>query len=538
MRTPIGAPRRPSRRATRRLASRAVCLAVVIALIGPTIAACSSGSGSASTRPQRGGTLRVGVLGVDTLDPVRSDLPGPALVSSLLFDSLTTIDSVTALPRPALARRWEADPTQTRFTFFLAPTARFHDGSPVTSADVVASLQRVQAPETKSVFAGILSRVQSIAAPDPHTVVITLNSPLSVLPAVLAQPGLGIMPRALAAAPDRLGTAPVGSGPFRFVRQTGTTIELAAVRPRGAKKNTPPWVDKVRLVEFPDASAAYAAFRAGHLDVAPLGRAESEDVDRRHGRLAAGPYLAVSFYALNLKSPKLADIRFRQAIIRSLDASALVRAGYGSTAQVAGGLIPLGVPGGPTVSCRARCSFDPAAARRLLAQAYPSGQVPAIAIDYDDDPIQRAIADEAIHELAEVGIPAQARPHPVDAYGAFLASGDAEMFRLGWVADYPSAETFLSPLFASGAPDNVAGVNSPTFEDALRAAEREADPARRIPEFVKAETAVLDQFAVAPVVQFETRVTVGNPVHGLRLDPFGTFDGTAVWLTRSGSGSG
>lgn len=457
-------------------------------------------------------------------------------MSSLLFDSLTTIDPVTALPRPALARRWEADATQTRFTFFLQPTARFHDGSPVTAADVVATLQRVQAPETKSVFAGILSRVQSIAAPDPHTVVITLNEPLSVLPAVLAQPGLGIMPRALIAAPDRVATAPVGSGPFRFARQVGTTIELTAVRPRGAKSNTPPWVDRIRLIQFPNASAAYAAFRAGNLDVAPLGRAESEDVDRRHGRLAAGPYLAVSFYALNLRDPKLADIRFRAAIIRSLDASALVRAGYGSTAQVAGGLIPLGVPGGPTVSCRGRCSFDPAAARRFLAEVYPNGQVPAVAIDYDDDPIQRAIADEAIRELAAVGIPAQARPHPVDSYGAFLASGGAEMFRLGWVADYPSAETFLSPLFASGAPDNVAGVSSALFEDALRAAEREPDAAKRIPEFVKAETAVLDQFAVAPIVQFETRVAVGNPVHGLRLDPFGSFDGSAVWLTRSSSG--
>jgi ABC-type oligopeptide transport system substrate-binding subunit len=246
----------------------------------------------------------------------------------------------------------------------------------------------------------------------------------------------------------------------------------------------------------------------------------------------------VSFYAFNLQDPKLADVRFRQAIIRSLDASALVRAGYGSTAQVAGGLIPLGVPGGPTVSCRDRCSFDAPSARRLLAEAFPNGQVPAIAIDYDDDPIQGAIAAEAIRQLAAVGIPAQARPHSVDTYGAFLASGQGEMFRLGWVADYPSAQTFLSPLFVRGAPDNVIGVSSQTFEDALHAAEREPDAARRIADFLHAEAAVLDQYAVAPVVQFETRVAVGTPVHGLRLDPFGTFDGAGVWLSSRGSGGG
>jgi peptide/nickel transport system substrate-binding protein len=506
---------------------RAALVSVVVALVG---ASCSGG-GSRPARPERGGTLRIGVIGVTTLDPVRSDLPGPALVSSLLFEPLARIDPVTTLPRPALARRWESDASQTHFTFMLRSGARFHDGTPVTAADVVATIQRVQAPETKSVFGGLLARIQSITARDPHTVAIVLNQPLSVLPSVLAQPGLGIMPRALLGTPDRLAGSPVGSGPFRFVRQSGSTIELTAVRARGARKNTPPWVDRVRLVQFPSASAAYAAYRAGHLDVAPLSRAESEDVDRRHGRLAAGPYLAVSFYALNLHDPKLADVRFRQAIIRGLDASALVRAAYGSTAQVASGLIPLGVPGGPSVSCRARCSFDPAASRRLLADAFPNGQVPAIAIDYDDDPTQSALVTEAKRQLAAVGIPAEARPHSVDTYGAFLASGQAEMFRFGWVADYPSAETFLSPLFVGGVRENITGTSSQAFDDALRAAEREPDVARRVADFGRAEMAVLDQYAVAPVVQFETRVAVGTPVHGLRLDPFGTFDGASVWLS-------
>jgi ABC-type transport system substrate-binding protein len=512
-------------------ARRAALVALVVALVA---ASCSSG-GAKSAEPQRGGTLRVGVVGVTTLDPVRSDLPGPALVSSLLFEPLVRIDPVTAQPIPGLARRWESDPTQTRFAFSLRPDARFHDGTPVVAADVVATLQRVRAPATKSVFAGLLSRVLTITAPDERTVAITLNRPLAVLPSALAQPGLGIMPRALVGAPGRIATSPMGSGPFRLVRQGGGTIELAAVRVHGAKKESPPWVDRVQLVQFPNASTAYAAFRNAKLDVAPLTRAESEDVDRRHGRLAAGPYLAMSFYALNLSDPKLADVRFRQAIVRAFDAAALARRGYGSTAQVASGLIPLGVPGGPSVSCRGRCNFDPAAARRSLAQAFPKGQVPALWIDYDDDPIQRAVATEAIRQLAAVGIPAKARPHAVNSYGAFLASGQAEIFRLGWVADYASAQTFLSPLFVNGAPENVAGVKSRPFEDALRAAERQPHEARRNADYVRAETAVLDQFAVAPVVQFETRVAVATPVNGLHLDPFGTFDAAAVWLSKSGS---
>jgi ABC-type oligopeptide transport system substrate-binding subunit len=327
--------------------------------------------------------------------------------------------------------------------------------------------------------------------------------------------------------PAKLAAAPVGSGPFRFVRRRGTTIELHVARE--VRRGTP-WLDAIDLVPYPSVAAAYAAFEAGKVDVAPLTRAESEDADRRGERLVAGPYLAVSFYALSLHDPKLADVRFREAIVRALDARTLVTAGYGATAQVAGGLIPLGVPAGPTNACRARCDHDPTESRRLLATVFPNGKVPPIVIDFDDDPIQRAVAQAMQRDLAAVGIPALPRPHPVADYSAFLALGGGELFRLGWVADYPSSEAFLAPLFSAGAPANVVGLKSEAFAIALRAAEAEQDERRRIGDFARAETAVLSQYVAAPVAQFETRMVIGPLVRGMRLDPFGAFDGAAVWL--------
>lgn len=505
--------------------ARALLVALVVVMLA---GACSSGSSHDTvTKPRHGGAVRVAVVGLRSLDPTRGENPASALTASLLFEPLVRIDPVSSEPVPALARRWHANPTATVFTFELRPGARFHDGTPVTASDVKATIDRVRAPSGGSPFATILTVVKAVAAPDARTVVVTTTRPFAMLPAVLSQPGLGIEPRALAVQPAKLAAAPVGSGPFRFAARRGTTIELRAAR---ESRRATPWLDAVDIVPYPSAAAAYAAFEAGKVDVAPLTRAESEDADRRGERLVAGPYLAVSFYALSLHDSKLADVRFREAIVRGLDARALVTAGYGATAQVAGGLIPLGVPAGPTNACRARCDHDPSESRRLLATVFPNGKVPPIAIDFDDDPIQRAVAREVQRELASVGIPALPRPHPVAEYSSFLALGGAELFRLGWVADYPSSEAFLAPLFSAGAPTNVVGLKSTAFAEALRAAESEPDEQRRVADFGRAEDAVLDQYVAAPVAQFETRMVIGTRVRGMRLDPFGAFDGAAVWL--------
>jgi ABC-type transport system substrate-binding protein len=510
-------------------AAAVVCL-LCLCLLG--VAACSGGSGSKADAPSphRGGTLRVAVVGVPSLDPARSDQPAAALVAGMLSTPLVRVDPVSANPKPGIAARWSADPTQTRFTFALRTNARFSDGTPVTAADVVATLNRVRQPATRSPLASTLSIVRRVTAPNTTTVVIDLVRPLAVLPSLLAQPGLGILPRAEVAAPARLATTPVGSGPFRFVRRTRSTMEFVGVRPAAAKTSPPPWVDGVELVEYRTVAAAYAGYRAGRVDVAPVGRPESDDATRRREHIVSAPYLAVSFYALNLKAFKFLDARFRQAIVHALDAKTLVKVGYASTALVDDGLIPEGVGTRPTDACARRCDYDPATSRRLLKAAFPKGNVLPIAIDFDDDPTQRAVATEVRRELQAVGIPATIRPHPIDQYSQYLNLGQVELFRFGWVADYPSTEAFLGPPFSTGAKENVIGFKSAAFDAALRAAEREPDPARRAADYAKAEAAVLDAAAVAPVVQFETRRVVTSSVRSLTLDPFGAFDATKVWL--------
>jgi ABC-type transport system substrate-binding protein len=426
---------------------------------------------------------------------------------------------------------------QTRFRFTLRRDLEFSNGQPITAQDAEATLDRVAAKATDSPLAPLLAPVAGygeahdagtaenlagVHAVDRDTLEVNLSTPFSVLPSVLATPGLGVVE---AASAGDVGTEPVSSGPFRFARKRGNVYRLLPVDRDAAR----PRVDAAELVVFDGDGQAQRALGRGDVDVAQLG---NEDPRPARARIARGPYLATGFYAIDLSDPKFADARFREAIVRALDAEALVAAGYGTTGSVARGLVPAGVPGGPRDQCRDLCDHDLPAAKQLLREAFPEGVVPTVAIDYDENPTQTALAEAAIAQLAAAGIPAVARPYGQDAYADFLANGDPDVFRFGVVGAFASEDAFLSPWFVPGAPENVAHVAAPEVLDGLAAARRTGNPSRRSAAYARASRAVLAARAVIPVVQFTTRYATDPAVRGVEVDPFGGFSARTVWLDR------
>ena len=91
----------------------------------------------------------------------------------------------------------------------------FHDGSPLTSADVVASLERILDEATGAVVRSNLLSIESITAPDDLTVVMTLSAPDATLPAALSDLNTAIVPAAAIEA-GTVANEPNGTGPFTF----------------------------------------------------------------------------------------------------------------------------------------------------------------------------------------------------------------------------------------------------------------------------------------------------------------------------------
>lgn len=523
-----------------------VILAIVLGVgaVAALALAVVSGGDDPDTPPATvaDGTLKVAVVGLKSLDPLEAREPVDVMVVDQLFDTLVVYEPKTFEPKPGLAS-WDVNPEQTQFTFRLAEGATFHDGSPVTAADVKYTLERIA---RKGSMSPLLAQLEPVAGyrayavdgtapglagvevPDAATVAIRLDHPFAEFPAALAHPGFGIVPRAAVEAQGanfRLG--PVGSGPFRV----GTVEEDRVVVNRFAEHRKAAKLATIDFVRFDDVDAAYRAFVAGDLDLAPVPPAAAGAAAEEYGRRGMGPYVGIVFYGMNLKSPDLARPELRQAVSLAIDRGKIVRDAYQSSVQLATGLVAQGVPGRAADACGDRCRHDPEAAKGLLASAFPGGAVPEIAVDFDADPTQTAVANSIKADLEAAGIPVVLRPHPFEEYGQFLVSGGAELFRLGWIANFPSADGFLTPLFQSTSPENLTGLASADIDARLAAAQAEDDPAKRQGLYREIEQRILEQFVVVPVAQLEIRQVVASRVKSFSLNPIGTFDGAAVTLS-------
>jgi oligopeptide transport system substrate-binding protein len=538
---------------TRKSSTRTLRWAGLVALL-VLLPACPGGGDDKKERgqpgtteqPQRGGVLRVAVTPLGSLDPAQARTVDQLLVADQVFDGLTTFDAATSEAAPALAARWEVSPDLKQWDFFLRPGATFANGRPVTAADVKYTLERIAKPGSGSPGSDLLSSVTGYTAyavqgAAPELVGVTtpandhlhvaLDQPWSVLPLVLSSPVFGVVPReaveAAAPAPP-FAEQPVGSGPFAFKERTGgrkgETVTLAAAP--GSKA----LLAGIDLVQVADAGAGYRAFADGEVDVAPVPPEEVDAAGRRYGRQAFRPYLAELFYGFNLKSPKFADVRFREAVVRGIDRRAVVRAIYGSTVQPLDGVVVDGLAAHQDNPCGDRCAHDPARAKALLKEAFGEGAPPEVQVAFDEDEAQQAVAKAIEAGLKEVGIPVALVPKPLNEYKDFAVSGQQELFRLGWIARYPSADDFLPPLFLTGSPNNLTGFSVPAVDDGIRAARAEADPAKRTELYRAAERAVMEALPVVPIAQFRLHLVVAERVRGFGLTSAGTFDGNVVWL--------
>lgn len=523
------------------LLGAAVFLAGAVAL-----ARCDRSPDDGGLPPAPAGVLRIGVVRPSTLDPAQARTVDEQLLADQLFDGLTGVDPESLEVVPALADRWSATADQRQWEFKLRDGASFADGRPITADDVVFTLERIAAKGSGSSVADLLEPITGyaavaldgattdlvgVSAPSSDVVRIELDQPMSTLPVALTNPAFGVVPRLAAEAgppAPAFGEDPIGSGPFGLAERTTDSLSLERMARRGASTS----VRAIAVRFFGDRGASYAAFVAGQLDWTLVPPDESNDAGARFGREHFVPYVAELFYAMNLAAPPLSDRRVREAIVKAIDREAIVRDVYKGTVAVANGLLVDALPGVQPDVCGELCNYDPARARALLGEAAAAagGSLGEVPIDYDDDPTQTAVAESIQAALAAVGLPASLRPHPSAEYEQAAVSPERRLFRLGWVAAYPSPDAVLTPLFLGGSANNLVGLANPVVDDALRAARAEPDPAVRTAHFRTAEAAIAGEVAVVPMAQFRLHSVATSRVRGLRLTPLGSFDASTVRL--------
>lgn len=316
-------------------------------------------------------TVRVGLqLEPPNLDPTSGAATATDEVAyATIFEGLVRIGADGTI-QPWLSSGWTVSDDGLSYLFDLRPGVRFQDGSALTADDVVFSLTRAIAPDSSNAQAQALRSIRAVTATGPLQVRLDLAERNSNLLTLLSLGDAVIVPRAASA---DLATKPVGTGPFRLADwRRGDAIILERVDGYWGR---PPALARVVFRFIADPNAAYAAMRAGDLDIFPdfpapevLGDLASDP----HLQPAIKPSEGEVILSLNQRRGPLSDIRVRRAISHAIDRQAIIDGamyGYGT---------PIGShfpPQNPdAVDLTGVYPHDIATARRLLAEAgYPGG---------------------------------------------------------------------------------------------------------------------------------------------------------------------
>lgn len=295
---------------------------------------------------------------------------------------------------PALANTWGVTGDAQRWRFTLRPGARWHDGSALTSADVVASLARIRdhAPAgelgTSGVYASYL-RGSELQAYGEGVVEVRFAEPMADALDILAE--LFILP-----AGDLGAAQPRGSGPYRFVEVDSASVVLEAVAPAGP--------GRVEWRALAEAEARLEAVRFGDADVA-----SDIPITASGVRTLWQSSSVATTFMFALDRVEVADARVRRAINYAVDAQGLANELFAGRADLTSS--PCTPPQLGFDPLLAPYSFDPLVARRLLAEAGVEGLTLTFDIPARLPDEAPRLAQRVAEQLAQVGVTLQVVEH-------------------------------------------------------------------------------------------------------------------------------
>ncbi|MBE2276319.1 MAG: ABC transporter substrate-binding protein [Rhodobacteraceae bacterium] len=481
--------------------------------------------------PKRGGTLRIShTTRIATLNVLNLSGPAEYPVADMLYSGLTRI-GLDSKAHPDLAERWEASADAKEFTYFLREGLTFHDGSPCTAEDVVATFEAILNPDVPAAARSVLNMIDRIEAVDPLTVRFHLSMPFADLPFSTAHANARILSRAALAAPlTELDTKANGTGPFKLETYDSARI-LRLVRNDNYYQPDKPHLDAVEMLLFPDLAAESANFLSGATDVMlTVQQAEYARIEAAAGieaqRVASGRYVCV---VMRQDQKPWDDVRVRKALALATDRELLVQVileGLGRPAYDS-----LVAPELEFATEKPVIPYDPEAAKKLLAEAgYPDGlKVELVASDRPAIRVQTAIALQQTAAAGGFDINIVTMPH--DTYLAEVWMKGA--FYIGYWGTQPTIDATYKLLLTSDGSYQDTEWKNTEFDKLIIEGSATTDPAKRAEIYARVqEMELADTPYVVPF--FEDVLTANSDkTFGWTVAPISRYYYIEdVWLDR------
>lgn len=434
------------------------------------------------------GTLRIAVgTSLNNLDPARTTNGEEYIYTNLVFNGLTRMKHDLSI-EPELAERWEYSTDLKTWTFHLRKGVRFHNGREMTAADVIKTFERILDPATGAAPRSNYTMIERMTAVGSHAVRFDLQYPYGGFADIMADRQVKIVPHDLV---GQLSSQPVGTGPFVFRSYTPGDRLVLARNPSYWEPGMPR-LDGVELRIIPEMAVRIAGLQAGDIDaiwdlppeqIQPL----SQNKNLRVESVATASWDAA---IMNNAIPPFDKPLVRRAFhvgVDKRDVIEIVLFGQGTPTHSP---IP---PNHPFFNKDIPLNkADPAAARRLLAQAgYPQGvKVPLVV------PVGRPVRERLGVALQQVARPAgfdiEIQRVPFARYAAEVA-GKAPFYIDGYFAR-PTIDTGTHPFFHSKGSWNARlwHFSSARVDDLLDRARLTGDPAQQKPLYLQFQQALAE----------------------------------------------
>ena len=448
-------------------------------------------------------------------------------IDSLLFNSLVELDT-HRIPQGDLAETWET-PDPVTYLFHLRSGVKFHDGRPLTSADVKYTFDSIIDGSVTTSKRGSLRLVKSIDAPDAATVIFHLSEPNAGFLTDICRPAFGVVP---AGAGSDAEEHPIGTGPFRFV--SAQQDDNVVLERNAAYFAAPAKIEQVRFRVVPEAVVRALELRKGTADLemsslAPdmipvLRQQPSLDVTEQPGTNYA-------YVAFNFENPVLARREVRQALALATNREEIIRYLYRGQARLADGPLP---PNSwayePDIT---RYGYDPQTAERLLDTAgltrkpENGGMRVNLTLKTSTEESTRLLGAVLQEQWRKVGVDLELRSLEPATLFSDIARGDFELYTLRWIGANNDPEFYEFAFSSKRIPPmggNRGHYRNPEVDALLDRARVESDKEKRRKLFSKVQKIIAEDLPYLSLWLMDNVSVHRKRISDVQISPTGDYD--------------
>jgi oligopeptide transport system substrate-binding protein len=526
------------------------------AIVALTVTSCGGGDDGGGEEqgagdPAKNESVEITVFGAEPARPLvpgdTSETGGSKIVDAM-FTGLMEYDPVSGEPGLAHAESFELTAPD-EYTVKLKKGWKFHDGTDVLAHNYIDAWNYTAYTLNGQQHASAFTQIEGFEdvhtldpdgpdapqqAPTPaakemsgltevndYEFKIKFAEPHAIFKIKTGYVAYMPMPDSFFADPEAWKKNPVGNGPWTYVDRIPDQ-EVRIQRFDDYQGDDKPKIKKVKFV-FTDADSGYADVKGNQLDfmdTAPpqaiAGNVWETDLP---GRAKAYPVMAVQTISFPVYDPKYNNVDFRHAISMAIDREKITQTIYEGNRKPLDGYGMNLVPGYEDGACGEWCEYNPTEAKKLFDA---SGWTGPIQITSNADNGHKEWVEAVCGSIANA-LDVECTFEPVAQFSEVRQAIEArqmdQIYRSGWIADYPLIENFLNPIYRTGGSSNDNGYSNPKVDAKLAAADKAETEQEAYQLYHEAEELIAEDMPAIPLWDTPSISCWSERLTNVRLTP-------------------